>query len=78
MREIAIHTPFITLDQFLKWAGVVGTGGEGKALLARGRVRVAGAVETRRGRKLHPGDVVEVGRERLVVTSAAGLTPGED
>lgn len=72
MKEIAIHTPLITLDQFLKWAGVSGTGGEAKELVAGGGVRVNGAVETRRGRKLRPGDIVEVGPERFILTSEEG------
>lgn len=66
---MAIHTPFITLDQFLKWAAVVGSGGEGKEIIAGGLVKVNGEVELRRGRKLHPGDAVEVGGQRFTVTS---------
>ncbi|MHB2018041.1 MAG: S4 domain-containing protein YaaA [Candidatus Xenobia bacterium] len=49
---------FVKLDQFLKWQGLVGTGGEAKALIQEGQVRVNGEVETRRGRKLRTGDVV--------------------
>lgn len=48
----------IKLDQFLKWVGAVNTGGEAKVLIQYGEVLVNGAVETRRGRKLVPGDVV--------------------
>nr|ABB17342.1 RNA-binding protein S4 [Coleofasciculus chthonoplastes IPPAS B-270] len=48
----------IKLDQFLKWVGVVSTGGEAKLLIQDGEVQVNGTVETRRGRKLVPGDVV--------------------
>lgn len=48
----------IKLDQFLKWVGAVNTGGEAKILIQYGEVLVNGAVETRRGRKLYPGDVV--------------------
>ncbi len=47
------------LDQFMKWNGWVGTGGEAKFLIQTGRVRVNGDVETRRGRQLIPGDQVE-------------------
>jgi ribosome-associated protein YbcJ (S4-like RNA binding protein) len=57
----------IKLDQFLKLAQAVATGGEAKALIQAGRVRVNQEVETRRGRKLRPGDVVEVDGEALVV-----------
>ena len=46
---------------------MVGSGGEAKVLIQAGEVLVNGEVETRRGRKLLPGDVVEVGDERLEV-----------
>lgn len=59
-RTVRIHTPHITLGDFLKWAGAVQTGGEAKALIQEGRVRVNGDVEPRRGRKLRPGDRVEL------------------
>lgn len=48
----------IRLDQFLKWMNVVGSGGEAKHLIQDGQVLVNGAVETRRSRKLRPGDEV--------------------
>ena len=57
----------ITLGQALKASNVVGSGGEAKVLIQGGVVRVNGEVETRRGRKLKEGDVVEVGGERLEV-----------
>ena len=57
----------ITLGQALKAANVVGTGGEAKVLIQYGEVLVNGEVETRRGRKLEVGDVVEVGDERFEV-----------
>ena len=46
---------YIKLDQFLKLANVVQTGGEAKVLIQSGQVLVNGQVETRRGRKLRPG-----------------------
>lgn len=57
----------IKLDQFLKLAGVADTGGQAKHLILEGFVKVNGAIETRRGRKLHHGDKVEVEGEELVV-----------
>jgi ribosome-associated protein len=45
----------------------VGSGGEAKVVIQGGVVRVNGEVETRRGRRLKEGDVVEVGDERLEV-----------
>ncbi len=59
--------PAITLGQALKASNLVGSGGEAKVLVQAGEVRVNGEVETRRGRKLREGDVVEVGDGRLEV-----------
>lgn len=50
----------ITLAQFLKLVGAVQTGGEAKLWIQDGRVSVNDEVETRRGRKLIPGDQVTV------------------
>jgi ribosome-associated protein len=58
---------YLTLGQALKAANIVGTGGEAKILIQGGEVRVNGEIETRRGRKLHEGDVVEVWEERLEI-----------
>ena len=58
---------FIKLDQFLKLAQVVRTGGEAKQLILRGFVEVNGEPETRRGRKLYHGDVVVVEEDEMVV-----------
>ena len=61
-------TSGITLGQALKAASLVGSGGEAKVLVQSGEVRVNGEVETRRGRRLEEGDVVEVGDERLEIS----------
>ena len=60
MIEIEVGEAGIRLGQLLKYAGAVETGGEAKDLLASGLVSVNGAVETRRGAQLAPGDVVTV------------------
>jgi ribosome-associated protein len=58
----------VKLDQYLKWQGLVATGGEAKHRIQRGDVKVNGAIETRRGRSLATGDAVEIdGIERLVM-----------
>ncbi len=57
----------ITLGQALKATSIAGTGGEAKVLVQMGEVLVNGEVETRRGRRLREGDVVEVGEERMEV-----------
>ncbi len=60
-------SPGITVGQALKASNLVGSGGEAKVLVQAGEVLVNGEVETRRGRKLREGDVVEVGDERLEI-----------
>ncbi len=57
----------IRLGQLLKLAGLADSGGEARALVADGAVTVNGAVETRRGRQLHPGDVIAAGGEEIRV-----------
>jgi ribosome-associated protein len=58
--QIPIRGEYIELQQLLKLAGVVGTGGEAKDWIAAGRVSVNGEVERRRSRKVRSGDVVRV------------------
>jgi ribosome-associated protein len=60
---------FIKLDQFLKLAQAVQTGGEAKHLIRSGAVMVNGVEETRRGRKLYHGDQVQLedGEEMVVL-----------
>ncbi len=67
---VSITTPFIKLEALLKYAGLVGTGGESKIRIMEGEVLVNGEVCTVRGRKLHPGDRVELGGEVLLVAEA--------
>jgi ribosome-associated protein len=57
----------LRLDQFLKWQGLVGTGGEAKLRIQQGDVRVNGELEQRRGRKLQTGDRVKLAGQELVV-----------
>ena len=60
MRDVTIDSDMIRLGQFLKLADLIDTGGEAKVLITIGDVTVNGEVDTRRGRQLHPGDVVTV------------------
>ena len=57
------------LDQALKWQGLVATGGEAKLRIQGGEVQVNGSVESRRGRKLQSGDVVELAGRRFTIES---------
>jgi ribosome-associated protein len=65
MREVPIRGDMIRLGQLLKLAGLAGSGGDARALVEDGAVTVNGEVETRRGRQLHPGDVIAVEEERV-------------
>jgi ribosome-associated protein len=58
----------IQLDQCMKLHGLVGTGGQAKLVIQAGEVRVNGVVETRRKRKLKPGDKVTFNGRTVVVT----------
>ena len=70
METIAIQTEYIKLDALLKYAAVVGSGGEAKTVIADGLVSVNGEVCTMRGKKLRAGDTVRFDRYTLQVTSA--------
>lgn len=68
MQEITIKDEYIKLGQALKLAGLVSSGVEAKMFIQDGLVTVNGEVDTRRGRKLHPGDVFDFeGNEVKVV-----------
>ena len=67
IEEIAINTEFIKLDQLLKWANFTGSGVEAKIFIKSGEVKVNNVVETRRGKKIYDGDVVEFAGGKVVV-----------
>ena len=60
MEKIAIHTESIQLDQLLKWAGIIESGGQVKPLLEEKMILVNGNIETAKRRRLFPGDTVEI------------------
>ena len=60
MTEIKIETEFIKLDALLKFANLVSSGGEAKIRIAEGEVLVNGEICTMRGKKLRPGNTVEL------------------
>ena len=70
METITIHTEFIKLDALLKYAALVGTGGEAKTVIAEGLVTVNGEVCTMRGKKIRAGDRVRFDRFELDVQQA--------
>jgi len=71
--KVAVNGDMIRLGQFLQVAGAADMGSDAKVLLAGGEVAVNGELESRRGRQLHHGDVVEVG---VTAYEVAGPDPG--
>lgn len=67
MEKVKINTEYIKLDQLIKWAGITGSGVEAKELVLSGQVRVNGQPENRRGKKIRPGDKVEVLENTIIV-----------
>ena len=67
-KSVSISTEFIKLEAILKYASLVGTGGEAKVLIQDGHVQVNGETCTMRGKKLRPGDVVMFAEVELTVT----------
>ena len=70
MEKIQIETEFIKLDSLLKFAALVGTGGEAKYVISEGLVEVNGETCTQRGKKMCPGDKVKFERYDHEVTGA--------
>ena len=66
-RRVKIETEFIKLQDLLKFAGAVETGGEAKVLIQEGAVTVNGEVCAMRGKKLRPGDRASLDGVTLVV-----------
>ena len=70
MKTIIITTEFIKLQDLLKFANLVETGGEAKELIQGGGVQVNGETCTMRGKKIRPGDVVAFDGQKLTVSYA--------
>lgn len=60
IEDIRIETEEIQLDQFLKWSGVLASGGEVKTLIENRQIKRNGETESARRRKLHAGDIIEI------------------
>ena len=70
-QSLAIHTEFIKLQDALKYANLVYSGGEAKQLILDGEVKVNGEVCTMRGKKLRNGDKFSFMGNTIVITDAA-------
>lgn len=67
MEEIKLRDEFIKLGQALKAAGLVDSGVEAKIVITNGEVKVNGAVEIQRGKKLYDGDVVSFDGQEIKI-----------
>ena len=72
-QALAIHTEFIKLQDALKYANIVYSGGEAKQLIIDGEVTVNGEVCTMRGKKLYPGDRFTFEGETYLITIHAAV-----
>ena len=70
MKKVIIQTEYIKLQDLLKFANLVETGGEAKEAVQGGEVSVNGEICTQRGKKIRPGDEVAFAGERLTVKYA--------
>jgi len=68
MEKVKIESEYIKLDSLLKFAALVGTGGEAKYVISEGMVSVNGEVCTMRGKKIRPGDRVKFDAFELEIT----------
>ena len=69
---VTVRAEPIELCQLLKFAGLTDSGGGAKQVIAEGKVRLNGVVETQKRKKVRAGDRVEYGDETLVVAVGAG------
>lgn len=65
--EIEIKTEYIKLEQLLKYANLVETGGMAKQAIQEGLVLLNGEVEIRRGKKIYKGDIVKFNNKEIRV-----------
>lgn len=69
MKEVKITTEYIKLGQLLKFVGIIDNGSLAKVFLAENEVIINGELDDRRGRKLYPGDIIEVFNEKYTIVS---------
>jgi len=67
MQTFKIHSEFITLIQMLKATNLAESGGQAKHLIGDGLVLVNGEKEFRKRKKLHPGDIVKIDEESILI-----------
>ena len=67
--DVKITSEYITLGQFIKYVGIISNGAEAKVYLSYNDAYINGELDTRRGRKIYPGDVVKVNNKLYKVVS---------
>ena len=67
MNKVFINSEYITLGQFLKFTGFISNGGEAKYAVKTLKIKVNSEKEDRRGRKIYPGNMVEVEKCSFIV-----------
>ena len=67
MEKVIISSEYITLGQFLKFVGIIDCGSYAKQFLLEEKVLINNEQDQRRGRKIYPGDVVEILKKRYEV-----------
>jgi ribosome-associated protein len=65
MRDVILSKPAVELYKILKFEGLISSGGEAKAAIDAGLVKVNGQVETRKRRQINAGDIIQFGAEKL-------------
>lgn len=68
MEKILLRDEYIKLGQALKAVNLVESGVQAKIVIINGEVKVNGAVEYQRGKKLRAGDVIEYNGEKVLVS----------
>ena len=69
METVSIRDAFIKLGQALKLAGLVSNGVDAKIVIQDGEVKLNGEVETRRGKKVYNGDVIEFNGSQVKIVN---------
>ena len=69
MVDVKITSEYITLGQFIKYVGIISNGCEAKMYLANNDAYINNELDTRRGRKIYPGDIVKVENKEFKVIS---------
>ena len=65
VREVELMKEPVELYKILKFEGLVASGGEAKAVIADGQVKLNGEIETRKRKKIVAGDIIEFGLEKI-------------